>query len=212
MSVAAIILAAGAATRFGSLKQLAEVEGVPLVARAVAAASGVAVLDPVVLVVGAEGERVAAAVPEGRHRTVTCEDWADGLSASLRSGIVGAGPVDAAMILLADQPLVSSALVRRVLADGMPALAKGIHDAARPVWEGRPGHPVLLGWRGLSRHRELRGDVGISSLLEPERILLLRSLDESPVIDVDYPRDLRLASNIAAQRAAAARRKSEQAV
>lgn len=206
MSVAAIVLAAGAATRFGSLKQLAEVEDTPLVARAVAAASGVAQLDPVVLVVGADAGRVAAAVPEGRHRTAVCENWADGLSASLRCGVVAAGPVDAAIILLADQPLVSAGLVRRVLADGMPALAKGVYDAARPVWEGRPGHPVLLGWRALARHRELRGDEGISSLLEPERILLLRATDEAPVIDVDEPKDLRLATNLAAQRAEASRR------
>ena len=212
MSVAAIILAAGGATRFGSLKQLAEVEDTPLVARAVAAASGVAVLDPIVLVVGAEGERVAAAVPGGRHQVAVCDQWADGLSASLRAGIVAAGPVDAAIVLLADQPLVTSGLVRRVLADGMPALAKGVYDAARPVWEGRPGHPVLLGWRALARHRELRGDEGISSLLDPERILLLRSTDESPVIDVDRPQDLRLAANLAAQRAeAAARRRAADA-
>lgn len=203
MSVAAIVLAAGAATRFGSVKQLAEVEDTPLVARAVQAATGVAVLDPVVVVVGAEAERVEAAIPTGRHRTVVCETWADGLSASLRTGIAAAGPVDAAMILLADQPLVSSALVRRVLAEGMPSLARGTHDAARPVWEGRVGHPVLLGWRGLARHRELRGDHGLSTVIAPDRTLLIRSWDESPVIDVDRPADLQLAVNLAAQAAAA---------
>lgn len=201
MSIAAIVLAAGSASRFGSLKQLAEVEGTPLVARAVAAASEVAVLDPIVLVVGAEADRVRAAVPDGRHRTVVCDDWQAGLSASLRTGIAAAGPVDAAMILLADQPLVSSALVRRVLAEGMPALARGVHDAARPVWEGRVGHPVLLGWRGLARHRELRGDHGLSTVIDPERMLLIRSFDESPVIDVDRPSDLTLATNLAAQAA-----------
>lgn len=204
MSIAAIVLAAGSATRFGSLKQLAEIEDTPLVARAVAAVAGVAALDPIVLVVGAQAELVEQAVPEGRHRTVRCERWADGVSASIRCGVAAAGPVDAAMILLADQPLVTAALVRRVLADGMPALAKGTHDAARPIWEGQPGHPVLLGWRGLARHRELRGDDGLSTVLDPQRVLLLRSTDESPVIDVDLPGDLRLARNIAAQRAAVA--------
>lgn len=201
MSVAAIVLAAGGSQRYGSPKQLAEIDGVPMVALAVAAATAVAVLDPVVVVLGAHAEAVEEALPGGWQQVVRCADWADGMSASLRCGIRAAGPVDALMVLLADQPLVDANLVRRVIAEGMPPIAQGLVDAARPVSAGVPGHPVLLGWRALARHRELRGDRGLGSLLEPARVHLIEVTDPGASLDVDRPADLIVAGELLAARA-----------
>lgn len=70
---------------------------------------------------------------------VIASDWEDGMSASLRAGL-GAVTGDAAVILLVDLPDVTAEVVRRVVAAG-----SGPADLSRATFEGRPGHPVLLG-------------------------------------------------------------------
>jgi CTP:molybdopterin cytidylyltransferase MocA len=64
--IAGVVLAAGGASRFGSPKQLADLDGLPLLQHAIDAALAVPALDPVVVVLGAEAERVRAAITLGR--------------------------------------------------------------------------------------------------------------------------------------------------
>ena len=84
--IGGLVLAAGAATRFGAPKQLALLRGRPLlehVLETVAAAP----LDRRVVVLGAEAERVERDVPLHGVRPVRCTGWAEGQSASLRAGL-----------------------------------------------------------------------------------------------------------------------------
>src|ERR1700712_1822357 len=104
--VAAVVLAAGAGSRFGGLKQLARVGGAPLVARAARTAESIAALDPVLVVVGAEARLVTAGVPPGPGELGDCRDWVHGIGGSLRCGLQAAAGVDAVLVLLADQPLL----------------------------------------------------------------------------------------------------------
>ena len=108
-------------------------DGRPLLAHVVAAAR--AVLDPVVVVLGARAEQVRAGVALGGVAVVECPDWADGMSASLRCGLGALGEAEAVVVLLGDQPLVTPDVLRAVLAAGAPA---------RAAYDGVPGHPVLL--------------------------------------------------------------------
>jgi len=179
--VRAIVLAAGEGRRFGGPKQLAEVGGRPLVAHALALA---APFDPLV-VLGARAALIRPVVADAAQ-VVLAEDWAEGQAASLRAGVAALGDgVDWALVLLADQPFLTPAVVEGVLAARDPGV-----DAVRAVFDGRPGHPVLLGRRVLAEVPSLRGDTGARDLLSRFRV---RAFEASPLCDptdIDTPDQL----------------------
>jgi molybdenum cofactor cytidylyltransferase len=152
---AGLVLAAGAGRRFGGPKQLAEVAGRPLLEHAVLAMQ--AQLDRVVVVLGARALQVAAGTDLHGAETTVCAGWEEGMSASLRCGLAALGAVDEVVVTLADQPFISSAAIERVRAAPGPA--------ARAVYGGAPGHPVVLRRALLARAAELRGDAGFRDLL-----------------------------------------------
>jgi len=108
-------------------------------------------------VLGARAEEIRAAADLGGAQIVVCAAWADGLSASVRCGLSAAGDADEVVILLADQPFISPAAIARVRAADGPA--------ARAIYAGTPGHPVVLRRAMLERARELQGDRGFRDLL-----------------------------------------------
>ena len=191
----AVVLAAGEGRRFGGAKQLALVRGRPLLSHAVAAARA-AGLDRVVVVLGARAEAVRAGVDLGGVDVAVCEDWADGLSASLRCGLRAAAAsdeVDEVVILLGDQPGVGPEAVTRVRA------APG--DAARATYGGAPGHPVVLRRALLARAGELAGDAGFRDLLGGATPVECGDLGDPR--DIDTPGDLDAAPALTAEEAAA---------
>jgi CTP:molybdopterin cytidylyltransferase MocA len=144
-----LVLAAGEGRRFGGPKQLARVDGRPLVEHALAA---VAALDRVVVVLGAHAGEIRAGADLTGAEVVVCEEWAEGMGASLRTGIAAARDAEEVVVVLADQPFITPAAVERVRA------APG--DGARATYGGAPGHPVVLRRGLLARAGELRGDAG----------------------------------------------------
>ena len=91
------------------------------VEHALAALAG---LDRVVVVLGARAADVRAGADLGTAEVVVCADWADGMSASLRSGLAALAGEPEVVIALADQPFVTAAAVARVrAADGPSARA-----------------------------------------------------------------------------------------
>ncbi len=151
---AGLVLAAGEARRFGGPKQLAELDGRPLIEHAL---SALADLERVVVVLGARAEEIRAGADLGRAEVIVCSDWADGMSASLRRGLDALAGAAEVVITLADQPFITAAVVARVRA------APGA--AARAVYGGSPGHPVVIRRPLLERAGELRGDAGFRDLL-----------------------------------------------
>ena len=192
MRVGGLVLAAGEGSRFGGTKQLAELGGRPLLSYALAA---VAVLDPRVVVLGHEAEAILAAVSLEGARPVVCADWAEGQSASLRAGIEALGDVDAAVVVLGDQPRITAAAVSALVA-AVTATAPGPHAhgtaaaAARASYGGRPGHPVLLGRPLLARVGELRGDVGFRDLLSGDDVLEVEVGGLADPVDIDTREEL----------------------
>jgi CTP:molybdopterin cytidylyltransferase MocA len=149
-----IVLAAGAGTRLGRPKALLSTpDGEPWLARATTLLQA-AGCDLVVVVLGAEAQRATTLVPPSAE-VVVAEEWASGMSASLRAGLTAATG-DAALVTLVDLPHLPLAVVQRVLRGG--AARDSLRQA---VFEGRPGHPVLMGrshWDAASR--TLTGDRG----------------------------------------------------
>jgi CTP:molybdopterin cytidylyltransferase MocA len=152
-----LVLAAGEGRRFGGPKQLARVDGRPLVEHALDAVAG---LDRVVVVLGAHAGEIRTDADLGGAEVVVCDDWAEGMGASLRAGIAAAQGAEEVVVVLADQPFITAAAVDRVRA------APG--DAARATYGGAPGHPVVLRRALLSRAGELRGDAGFRGVAMTE--------------------------------------------
>lgn len=188
--VAGLVLAAGGSRRFGSPKQLAELDGVPLLQHAVDAMLGAAAVDPVVVVLGAHADAVERAVTLGTARTVRCADWEEGMAASLRCGVaaLGEGRCDWVVVTLGDQPRITAQVVAAV-AGGAVASPFGT-AAVRAAYAGVPGHPVALGRELLARVGALRGDVGARDLLSGAEVRTIEAAHLCDPADVDTPEEL----------------------
>lgn len=135
-SVTGVVLAAGAGTRFGMPKVLAEGGRWLRLSIAALREGG---CDDVVVVLGAA---IVDVPPPAR--AVVAGDWSDGLSASVRAGVLAAGATSGFVALTTvDTPDVSAATVRRVLA----AACASESGLARARYGGRPGHPVAIARR-----------------------------------------------------------------
>lgn len=186
---AAVVLAAGSASRFGGGKLLADFRGRPLVHGALASAQAAAP-DAVTVVTGADADAVAACVGafDPTIRLVHAADYAGGMAASLRAGIASLAPeVQAAFVFLGDMPRVPHAILRPMAA----AVAAGA-PAAAPVFGGRRGNPVVLGRSLFTEVASLAGDVGARPILQAlgARLALVEAPDDGVLFDVDEPGDL----------------------
>ncbi|HUF06762.1 MAG TPA: nucleotidyltransferase family protein [Candidatus Binatia bacterium] len=181
MQVAAVILAAGSSTRFGSPKQLARV-GDRTMLETVAAAAAAGGLGPVIAVVPPGMAVPPDTVPEVNGAPER------GLSHSLRLGLAAVpSELGAAIILLGDQPTVTAATIRAVVAAGAANATRSI-VAVRA--EGRLGPPVLLRRDAFSLAERATGDEGLRSILarHPEGVAAVEVAQHAP--DVDTPGDL----------------------
>jgi CTP:molybdopterin cytidylyltransferase MocA len=167
--ISAVVLAAGAATRFGSAKQLALLPGV--LERLEEAA-----VDEVIVVAGAYAIEEGT-LPLGRARVVRCPDWALGPGASLRAGLAALAPeTEAALVVLADGPFLDPRAIARVLAHRSEA------SVVAASYDGTRGHPVVLSRRVWA----MIPDEGGRSL----DALLVACDDLTPPGDVDTPEQL----------------------
>jgi CTP:molybdopterin cytidylyltransferase MocA len=182
--IGGLVLAAGAATRFGSTKQLAEFDGRPLLEHAIRAMVASPV-GRVVVVLGSGAEEVQAAVDMHGADAIVCPRWAEGQSASLACGLAELSGCEAVVVTLGDQPLMSPDAIRRVIA------ARGRGAAAvRATYHGEPGHPVLLERRLFERMRDVTGDHGARNLLISMRTREVPCDDLGGGQDVDTPAQL----------------------
>lgn len=186
-SVSGLILAAGASLRMGRPKQLLDWHGRPLV-RAAAETALAAGLDPLVAVVGAARAEVIAALAGLPLRIVANPSYLAGQSTSLRAGVAALGPdVDAAVVLLGDQPFVTVEIVGRIVAEWR---ASGAAIVA-PVYAGQRGNPVLFDRAVFADLLAIQGDQGARAVLaaDPSRVRLVHFDDARPLADVDTPED-----------------------
>jgi CTP:molybdopterin cytidylyltransferase MocA len=196
--IAGLVLAAGASERFGGRKQLAMLDGRPLLEHVLIAMEA-APLDRVAVVLGSHAAEVVDGVPLHGAEVVICPDWHEGLGASLRAGVAAFDGADAVAVTLGDQPRISAEAIARVVSQ------RGADElAVRATYGGVPGHPVLLERTLLSRVGDLRGDAGASELMHgvPIREVACDGLG-SPV-DVDTVEALEAlisAPSLAARRA-----------
>jgi CTP:molybdopterin cytidylyltransferase MocA len=187
--IGGVVLAAGEGSRFGGAKQLAELRGKPLLEYSLEAMAAVPAIEKYVLVLGARADEIRAAIDPRGAEIVVCDDWSEGQAASLRAGLSAVSDMEAAVILLGDQPGITAAAVESVLAhfDGSHAL--------RAVYDGKPGHPVVMPRSLFAGAMELRGDEGARELLEEARVRRVEVGHLCEPTDVDTPEDLQSLQN-----------------
>ncbi len=189
--VGAVVLAAGASSRFGDVKLLAPLEGRPLLQHVLDTARAAGVGE-VVVVLGDAADRIERAIRWGTERRVRNPDPSAGLSSSLRIGLAALGEgSDAALFLLGDQPLVRLDVIRALVG----ARPSGAASATRPVVvpryaSGGGPNPALVDRSAWWLADEASGDRGLGPVLRvhPELVLEVPVPGQNP--DVDTPADL----------------------
>ena len=183
MGVAGVLLAAGNGSRLGQPKALVELAGSTLAERGVALL-GDGGADPVIVVTGAVPVEIPGVV------AVHNPDWETGMGSSLAMGLLALdhGDAEAAVIALADQPLVGAESVRRLI--GAFRSGAGVAVAA---YQGKPRNPVLIAREHWPAVLELAaGDTGARPFLRahPELVTLIECGDTGRPDDVDTAEDL----------------------
>jgi CTP:molybdopterin cytidylyltransferase MocA len=182
--IGGLVLAAGEASRFGGAKQLALLDGRPLLDHALHAITASPV-GRVIVVLGAGAEEVVAGVDLHGAEPLLCERWQEGQAASLACGLAELEDCEAVVVTLGDQPRVSPDAIRRVIAArGDGALA------VRTTYAGGPGHPVLLERELFGRMRDVTGDHGARNLLMSVPVREVPCGDLGGGEDVDTPAEL----------------------
>jgi molybdenum cofactor cytidylyltransferase len=194
-NVISVVLAAGAGTRFGGPKQLAILEGRPLLEHALAAAQA-SCSQGTVVVLGARAAEVEAGVEFGDALVVRCSDWERGQTVSLRTGLAALpSEAEAALITLGDEPYVPPAAATRLLDARRPGVL-----ALRATYGGRPGHPVLIERELFERLSRDPDDRSPAQILKEAGVMPVPCDDLGDPADVDTTAQLaELAAKVAAR-------------
>lgn len=181
-----VVLAAGQSRRFGATKQLAMLDGEPLVRRA-ARRTARACGEQSVLVAGHDARRVIAAAGSHCRFLLVNDRFADGMGTSLALAASALSPAaDALLIVLADQPLVTSEHLRQLIDSWSgrndQIVASRFADAVGP--------PLLLPANAFATLRSLDGDRGAKALLDDKRFDVNLIDCDAAATDVDTPEDL----------------------
>jgi molybdenum cofactor cytidylyltransferase len=183
--ISGIVLAAGTSSRFGSTKQLLVMDGKPLVAHAIDALRDAGV-DEILVVVGHDQERVREGLPED-VTVVPNPSYRDGQATSLAAALHDIDPSsEAAVVLLADQPGVTSEDVAALIA----GFRHGRSQIVRLMYLDGPG-PALLSREIYAEAGHLHGDAGARVLMasHPEWVHEV-TIDRPAPRDIDTPADL----------------------
>jgi molybdenum cofactor cytidylyltransferase len=185
-SLFAIVLAAGASTRFGSPKQLVRIAGRPLLHTAVTRASEI-VGSALIVVLGSGAAELGALLKHSPGSIVINQEWREGLASSIRAGVARLPLTCAgALLLLADQPSVTADDLRRLAG----TWRKQPQYIAAALYGGAMGVPAIFPRSMFQALAQLRGDQGARALLRRNADRAVRVSMPSAAIDVDTPEDL----------------------
>ena len=181
-----LVLAAGAASRFGSPKQLVRIGGQPLLHRAVSQATQVAG-GAVTVVLGAHAQQLTPLLKHSPASVLINRNWEEGLASSLRLGISGLpGGCEGVLVTLADQAAVTTFDLQR-LATAWRRQQDWLIAAS---YSGHTGVPAVFPSHTFASFGELRGDAGARAIIARHADRCLRIPMPNAAIDIDTPEDL----------------------
>jgi molybdenum cofactor cytidylyltransferase len=184
-----LLLAAGASTRFGSVKMLAHVEGQPLLRR-IASVFLDAGLDEVVVVLGARSEEVGVALEGLPVRRVENPDWPNGMLSSAKAGLSAVDPrSDRIAICPADLVHLRAETVKHCVEASADA---GPRTVTLPRRGDRRGHPLVVPAALVPKILELTREQKLSDVLRLPGVAVyeVEVEDDGVLHDVDRPEDL----------------------
>jgi molybdenum cofactor cytidylyltransferase len=200
--IVGVLLAAGSARRFGAQKLLASVaseragESAPVV-RLSALRLLAAGLGQTIVVLGSEREAVRAVLADLPVSFVVNEDYAEGLSTSMKCGVSAAltlgEEMEAVAIALGDQPTVGPHVLPALVECFARHAAEGLGNRSivGPSFRGVRGNPVIIGRGVLPELLEVTGDQGARDVIARNASSVrLVDFDEPMPLDVDTPADL----------------------
>jgi molybdenum cofactor cytidylyltransferase len=187
--VGAVILAAGRSTRMGEPKQLLRLGESTVLGQTLGNILGTG-LDDVVLVLGPSAEIIRRQFPASfeRLKVIVNEAYGRGMASSLREGLSALDPlVDAALIVLADQPFVRSETVGQIVDQYRRSEA----EIVIPTYKGTRGNPVLVDRSVFSEIMALEGDVGCRAIFGShlKGIVQVEVEDIGILLDIDSKAD-----------------------
>ena len=190
MRLGAILLAAGESKRMNGVNKLAmEIQGVPLLRRALFALSGAGV-DEVAVVLGHDADRFDRLISAFPVTVVRNEGYRDGQMSSVRAGLAALqGPFDALLVCPADMPLLNAQDIQALIG---AFKKRGTGVATVPRVGGKRGDPLILDW--AARAETLSGaDVGWRQFVErnPDLVTAFDTGNDHYVVGLDSPEDLR---------------------
>lgn len=182
---AGIILAAGGSARFGLTKQLLDWHGKPFIWH-IAKSALLAELNPIYVVIGSDGEKVANALADLPVKIISNSKWTEGQSTSIRAGINSLPErAGSAIFLLSDQPQIDVTLLQGLNELHSSTLAPII----APLIDGKRGNPVLFDKVTFDELKNLQGDTGGRGIFSKFPITWLPWSDGRMLLDVDTPDD-----------------------
>ena len=184
--IIALVLAAGSGKRFGSSKQLAEVNGVPLAKRAMDNAVDV-FGDRTALVLGHNWQAIARSCSPLPGYLVVNDRHENGLGSSIACATRSVRhATQAIVVILADQALITTEHLR-CLRDSWSGAEDEI---VATQFEGTAGPPALFPAKCFDDLASLEGDTGGRHLFNDERFTIRKIVFEPASVDIDTPETL----------------------
>lgn len=184
-----IILAAGASTRMnGEPKQLLEFEGKTLLRRAAetALSSG---LRPIVVVLGANAEKLLPEIKDLPVLTAINENWATGMGGSIKTGLsvllAENREIEAAILMLCDQPFVTAETLNRLI----ETFQKTKKPIAASQYADTIGVPALFAREMFTELSDLQGEAGAKAVIKKHAADIARTPEPEAAFDVDTQAD-----------------------
>ena len=185
--ISAVLLAAGGSSRYGRCKQLVEINGSNLVRLAVNKLSALFPFDSVIVVIGANSERVTQAVSDLPVKIVYNANWQQGLASSLKAGLNSVEPdCRAVMITLCDQALVTEDHLRLLLDQWLASPS----EITASTYAGTIGTPAIIPAEFYPQVLALEGDAGAKPLLKNNAARVRTLPIPEAEFDLDVPADL----------------------
>lgn len=185
----AIILAAGEADRMGKLKQLLPWQDKTILETVIDNVLASQYIDDEVrIVLGAEAERVKNKIEyynDPRLRIKENPDFSQGMSSSLQVGVKGLSKNTKSLIIfLGDQPLITPDIFDSIIHE----FEKSSSQIMMPIYNEKPGHPVIISTKYLNEIKKLEGPMGLKPFIQAHEDLVkyYPIEDEKVTIDIDY--------------------------
>ena len=181
-----IVLAAGAASRFGSAKQLVRISGRPLLHNTVSNAVEITG-GATIVVLGAYAAELAPLLSHTPASVLINRDWVEGIGSSIRRGVAALpSTCTAVMVVLADQAAVTAQDLQRLVS----AWKRQPEYVAAALYSGSTGVPAIFPRSRFTELSQLRGDSGARRLLQRNPDRVVRVPMDSAALDIDTPEDL----------------------